>query len=178
MLQQIDISAPEDFNLISTQNRNNHSCWCVCRVGGGTVLEATPTAPRCSIAVTLAGGVGFDFEGWWSDVFVSYRCHRFLQGSGFCFFVEGWYSRHPKKRRNERTFKREGTFKGQMDHVSPQLIVLLNPQSHSVVFLGSFLSAHVWSAANHNYLPPFVFPRDPQGEVWKRKWIKVSLCGT
>lgn len=32
-------------------------------VGGGTVLEATPSAPRCSIAVTLAGGVGFDFEG-------------------------------------------------------------------------------------------------------------------
>lgn len=31
--------------------------------GGGTVLEATPSTPRCSIAVTLAGGVGFDFEG-------------------------------------------------------------------------------------------------------------------
>lgn len=54
--------------------------------------------------------------------------------------------------KNEWTLKREGTFKGQMNHIRPQLIVLFNPQSHSVVLTFSH-AAHVGSVANHNRPP-------------------------
>lgn len=56
MLQQIDISDPKGFNLISTENRNNHSC-----LGGGGAfycsLQCSPRQPQI-IRLTLAGAAG------------------------------------------------------------------------------------------------------------------------
>lgn len=114
MLQQIDISAPEDFNLVSTQNRSNHS-----RRGGrfSGNIRATPQRRsdlgRCS-QLTLKG----------DEV-------RFFEHINVPLGV--WTRFGQQIRKNEQPLKREGTFEGQMSHIRPQVIVLFNPQSHSGV---------------------------------------------
>lgn len=122
MLQQIDISAPEDFNLVSPQNRSNHS-------RRGAVLAAT-SVPRLNVGVTLAGAAIWLWRVMKWGFLSILLCHW------TCFGQQIW--------KNEQPLKREGTFEGQMSHIRPQVIVLFNPQSHSVVLM-LCQAVHVWS---------------------------------